>query len=268
MDVLASYVRYCERRGFSAATIRSYRLCVTLWLAYLDELGIDQPGPAEAETFLSQPEWSPKSRAGYQSWLSPFCKWAYDEGIYDRNPCAKLHRQIVPDTIPKVISEAALERALQTEIVRLRLWLLLAAKAGLRRKEIAGVRGEDVRLDGARPMLVVSNPKGRRQRTVPLSADTVAAFKDFGLHDGYLFPGTDHGHILPDTVGAHIGAHLRYCGIDVTAHALRHRYASRLYALTLDLRYVQECLGHQNPATTVRYTHLDNNQYGTEIDQL
>lgn len=281
-DVLTSYLHYCQRRGFSASTLSSYKIIVTLWNAHLDKLGIDQPGPAEVESFLDRPDLAPKTRAGYQSWLTPFCRWAHEEGIYERNPTAKLHRPIIPETIPRVISEDDLERAILAtreswtdakgrqrtpQGPRMRLWLLLAAKAGLRAKEIAGIRSEDVKLE--RALLVVSNPKGRRQRVVELNSDICEAFRAYGLRDEYLFPGQrGRCHVTPNGVSAQIATYLNDLGVDATAHSLRHRFASQLYDLTLDLFYVQESLGHQNPMTTKRYVHLNQGKYGTKLDQL
>jgi integrase len=268
LEVLDSYVRYCERRGFSTATIENYTLIVTLWDAHLHKLGVGTPGIAEVESFLERPGLSPATQLCYGSWLSSFCKWAVSEGIYTEDPTAKMVRPYVSERIPRVISEKDLEKALRdAESPRMRLWLLLAAKAGLRCKEIAGVRGDDINLEDRR--LIVSNPKGRRQRVVPLNAELVAAFEAYGVGDGYLFPGTKGAcHVTPNTVSMYVGKYLRDHGIDASAHSLRHRYASRLYALTKDLRYVQDRLGHADPATTVRYTHLDADLHGGLLDQL
>jgi site-specific recombinase XerD len=45
-----------------------------------------------------------------------------------------------------------------------------------------------------------------------------------------------------------------------TAHTLRHRFASEAYASCLDLRAVQELLGHADPKTTARYTAVPAGQ--------
>jgi integrase len=70
---------------------------------------------------------------------------------------------------------------------------------------------------------------------------------------GFIFPGSDHGHL---TAG-HVGKLLkRLLGDDFTAHTLRHRFATVAYAADRDLLTVQQLLGHSRPETTSRYTAL------------
>ena len=59
--------------------------------------------------------------------------------------------------------------------------------------------------------------------------------------------------IHPDQIGKALS---RMLGPGWTAHTLRHRFASRAYAVDRDLRSVQELLGHSKPETTMRYTAI------------
>ena len=50
------------------------------------------------------------------------------------------------------------------------------------------------------------------------------------------------------------------CGIDATAHQLRHYFATEVYASSKDIRVTQELLGHSSPSTTANYvafSHVD-----------
>jgi integrase len=67
---------------------------------------------------------------------------------------------------------------------------------------------------------------------------------------GYLFPGQIGGHVSAAHVGKLVSGLLpdRW-----TTHTLRHRFATRAYAIDHDLFTVQELLGHASADTTRRY---------------
>lgn len=116
----------------------------------------------------------------------------------------------------------------------------LAGACGLRRAEIAQLRGDDIDNGWVRV-----TGKGGQVRAVPLPDDLAW----LGGVDGWVFPNGRGGHLAPDTVGRLLRQVLGRGG-----HTLRHRYATTVYAGTGDLRAVQELLGHASPVTTARYT--------------
>jgi integrase/recombinase XerC len=68
--------------------------------------------------------------------------------------------------------------------------------------------------------------------------------------NGWLFPGDTDGHLSPQWVGQLV---VRVLPDGWTTHPLRHRFSSRAYRGTRNLRAVQVLLGHQSIATTERY---------------
>jgi site-specific recombinase XerD len=51
-------------------------------------------------------------------------------------------------------------------------------------------------------------------------------------------------------------------------HSLRHRFASELYRVTLDLRLTQEMLGHSSPATTSIYTAFSPTRAAAAVQEM
>jgi site-specific recombinase XerC len=143
------------------------------------------------------------------------------------------------------------QQILATADERTRLMARLACEAGLRRAEVACVHSNDLNqgIDGAE---LIVHGKGNKQRVLPitvtLAAEIAAYASPFG---GFLFPGQIDGHISPDRVG-HLVSKVMPPGWSM--HKLRHRFATRGYAGTGNLRAVQEALGHASVATTQRYT--------------
>ena len=146
--------------------------------------------------------------------------------------------------------------------------LRLAAEAGLRRAEVALVRTSDVFITGGTAQLVVHG-KGGKQRIVPISNELAeqvrrgaaghtpeTAAYGWGT-SGWLFPDSAGGHLTPAWVGAIVANALPD---GYTMHTLRHRFATRAYRGTRNLRAVQTLLGHASIATTERYTAVDDDE--------
>ena len=146
--------------------------------------------------------------------------------------------------------------------VKHRLILMLAYSAGLRVGEIVRLKTEDI--DAQRRMIHVRGAKGRKDRYTIISDAALATIKEYlreyGAHE-WLFPGVHPGrHITTRTAEAIFEHACRSAGItkEVSIHSLRHSFATHLLESGVDLRYIQELLGHKNSKTTEIYTHVSN----------
>ena len=136
---------------------------------------------------------------------------------------------------------------------------------GLRIGEGVAVQVADV--DGERKFLRVRG-KGNKVRQVPLSEptlDLLLAFWKVHRSRPWLFPARlqprsrhEQGHVDINNLRQAFQAALRESGIkkSATVHWLRHSYATHLLEARVQLRLIQEVLGHRNPSTTAIYTHL------------
>jgi len=225
------------------------------------------PGEVTADIlvgwFGQQTHWKPETRRGYRSAANGFFRWAYRTGRTGVHLGDELPRARQPKATPRPASDHAWRTALMAADRRLTLMLRLAAEAGLRRAEVAAVATGDVvcGVDGAQLLV---HGKGGKQRVVPIS-DSLAELirKGAAGHTpgapttGWLFPNGRGGHLLPATVGGMV-TDLLPDGF--TMHTLRHRFATRAYRGTRNLRAVQVLLGHESIATTERYTATDDSE--------
>lgn len=140
---------------------------------------------------------------------------------------------------------------------------VLGAAAGLRRFEIAMVRGTDFNLRNGRWRLRIQG-KGNKPRTVMLGANSmekIGAVCTPGKSRERLFP-----ELSPDVekagdqVGDILASAALAAGYVMTAHQLRHYAATTLYDLTKDLEAVRRMLGHSNIATTMKYVQAWTDQ--------
>lgn len=248
--MIDDYCTYLAAAGYRPATIALRRAQLH---HFEDTVGVplEQVTAAQVTSWLAQP-WAPETRHSYRSAVSGLYRWAHSTGRVDHDPTINLPAVHVPAGQPHPVDDDTYRQALDRAGSRTRLMLRLAAELGLRRGEIAHLHSTDLRRDPGGWVLAVHG-KGGVQRTVPVSAGLA---RDIRLRGpGWIFPSQRGGHVTPAWVGTLCSTAL---GPKATVHGLRHRFASRAYHGTHDLRAVQTLLGHSSPATTQRYVAVDD----------
>ena len=186
--------------------------------------------------------------------------------------------------LPVILSREEVRRILSL-IRRPRYQVCLATiySCGLRLQEGTHLQVAD--LDSARLMIHVRHGKGAKDRYVPLPKRTLELLRQYWKthrHPRLLFPAEGRNHIKLSLATVPISKHsvqdafhaaLKQSGLNKRAsvHTLRHSWATHLLEAGVNLRLIQEWLGHRSPATTSVYTHLTvkAEQLGTQaIDQL
>lgn len=171
--------------------------------------------------------------------------------------------------LPAVLSREEVWRILgAVRELRHRACLTLIYSCGLRLGEGCGLQVGDVRRD--RGVIHVRAAKGNKDRYVPLPPATLALLEEcWKSHRNgrWLFPCVGRGGLqgpradrpVPiSTVQQAFRKALRAAGVggDVHVHTLRHSYATHLLEADVNLRQIQDWLGHNSPKTTAVYTHL------------
>src|SRR5262249_1381462 len=131
---------------------------------------------------------------------------------------------------------------------------------GFRRQELAKLRPEDVNLERATVRVVETSSKNGEGRTLPMGPRLKALLQDtLCNHSGaptvFL---TDQGKPwMAIGITQTFRSTAKRAGLGVMGpHIMRHTFASRLVMAGVDLRTVQELLGHKNILMTMRYAHL------------
>lgn len=201
--------------------------------------------------WLDNPAWSKATARSYRTTFRSFFGWAKAHRHMKSNPAKHLPPIRVAAGVPRPAPEAAVQHGIQHADPRVELMVRLAAEAGLRCREIALVRVDDVRRSPDGYYLRVHG-KGDKDRNVPVTNGI--AFRILETSDGWLFPGQIDGHLSAAYVSKLVS---RALPSGVTAHPLRHRFASAAYlGSDRDIRAVQELLGHASVATTQIYTKV------------
>jgi site-specific recombinase XerD len=139
--------------------------------------------------------------------------------------------------------------------------LTTAYGAGLRISEASRLRVEDI--DSKRGLIHVRLGKGGKDRYVMLSERLLALLRAYWRQvrpsDGWLFSGRKKGqHITPAAANKALTAAVKVAKLKkrVTAHVLRHSFATHLHETGSDIRFIQVVLGHASIRTTARYARV------------
>ncbi len=166
-----------------------------------------------------------------------------------------------PQQLPRILSREEIAKMFKvTTFLKHKALLVTADSAGLRVGEVVRLKVSDI--DSKRMTICVTAGKGAKDRDTLLSDTGLTVlreyFRAFKPKD-WLFPGEDHGDHLSERAAQEVFRDAKErAGIvkPATFHTLRHSFATHLLEDGVDMRYIQELLGHGSIETTERYTHV------------
>lgn len=236
------------------------RLVMRAWLADLAKRGLSRRSSARA-----------------LSAVRSFYRFLHRAGVVESNPARAVGAPKIEKHLPGHLDRAQMETLLQASATRAQggrftdvrdhAILELFYTAGLRLSELRGVNRGDLDLLGG---LVKVRGKGRKERIVPVGVPAQRALREYErVRDGLLAKVGARGDrtaLFLSQRGTRMSAKTlhnavvaRLAGVDegagLSAHALRHTFATHLLDQGADLRAVQELLGHASISTTQIYTH-------------
>ena len=186
------------------------------------------------------------------------------------NPVADLEYPKLRKSLPKYLTleqSAALLKAVSGQnAARDYAILMLFLNCGIRRSELVGLNITDVYEDRIR---VVG--KGNKERFVYFGSACRKAIDQYLIErnkkvltdNRALFGSRDGNRISVTAVHRLVKKHMLCAGLDATqfsAHKLRHTAATMMLSGGVDVKTVQEVLGHENLNTTQIYTHIENTE--------
>ena len=239
------------------------------FLAFLSRDRIKQPNSAEPEFGLTA-----SSRARKIASIRSFFKYMTVKAkLLDENPVQDLDSPKLPKSLPRYLTLEESQRLLSavdgSNKERDYCILCIFLNCGLRISELVGMNVNDYRGDNLRVI-----GKGNKERTVYLN-DACRAALDAWLdvrrnlvpaRVSAMFLSNRRTRISVDSVQVLVKKYLKKAGLDASlysTHKLRHTAATLMLQNGVDVRTLQEVLGHENLNTTQIYTHIDNAELRT-----
>lgn len=165
-------------------------------------------------------------------------------------------------SLPVILSRKEIRKILdKTNNAKHRLLLALTYGAGLRVSEVVSLKVKDLNLEEL--TIHIKSSKGKKDRITIFPNKLKDNLKNLITgkdKDDFVFPSQRGGDLSTRTAQKVFKDSLKKAHIkkDATFHSLRHSFATHLLEDGVDVRYVQELLGHQNIRTTQRYTQVTN----------
>ena len=249
---------------YSKAHKRSYRddeVRMARLREWLGQRPAESVSPQEIERWLlaKAEDLKPATLNRYRALLSLVYRLAMQNGKVQSNPARLVRQRKEENGRIRFLSteeELALRAAIRKDYLNREAELDLALNTGLRRSEQFGLTWDGV--DFERRVLTVLRSKNGEARHIPLNDAAILALRSVEAYKNgspYVFLASDGTRLCSPRFW--FSAAVEAAGLkDFTWHCLRHTFASRLVMAGVDLRTVQELMGHKTIQMTVRYAHL------------
>lgn len=287
---IAAFLEALRNRALSEHTISNYELDLHGFASFLavrnaSVEAIDHVFVRDYLNYLYQRKLQKSSVARKLACLRTFFKFLVRDGRLSSNPAELISSPRLPKKLPSYLGEdeaaavVEMPKGSSLKDLRDRSILELLYASGLRVRELVGLNDEN--LDMAQQLVRVFG-KGKKQRIVPFGEFAARALAEYLTERGRAGlaepEGNGHVPVFISLRGHRLNARdvqrlveqtrLRLpSGRRLTAHTLRHSFATHLLERGADLRAIQELLGHSSLATTQKYTHVTLEHLRAEYDK-
>lgn len=253
-------IQYMRQRRYSENTIKSYSDALGIFIQFLGTKSLDQANSEDLIQFNHRYILGRGLSESYQNqvinavkiYLSRICKRKLELDYLERPKRAK--------ELPVIFSREEVERLLNgIRNVKHRCMLSLIYSCGLRAGELIDLKVADI--DSKRMLIHIHSAKGKKDRVVPLAQSVLELLRVYYLDHRpkeYLFNGESSLQYSYTSLRIIFRKAVKRAGIrkQCSLHTLRHSFATHLLEQGVNLRYIQELLGHSSPNTTMIYTHV------------
>lgn len=247
-------------KRYSWRTVKAYKNCFRQFIRHYDEIKPSQLTRKHIDDYILGLIREKKISESHQSQILSAIKMFYASVVQQEHKVQGLFLPKRPEKLPHVLTEEEVARLLKAvDNLKHRCILMMIYSAGLRLGEVLHLKVSDLQPEHKR--LFVREAKGKKDRCTILSDKAwvlVHEYLEVYRPIEWLFEGTAGGKYGERSVQAIFTQAKEKSKINpaATVHTLRHSFATHLLEKGVDLRYIQELLGHESSKTTEIYTHI------------
>jgi site-specific recombinase XerD len=283
--LIQDYINYVKViQGKSKGTVKEYKYDLKMFMKFLKLQNKIENAKSEDDMlkqvtlndiydFLAYLEreksYSASTRARKIASLKSFYKYLFKMRIISNNPTLELENPKIPKRLPVYLNFNQSQQLLNTVYnIRDYAILTLFLNCGLRLSELVNINIDDIKED---TLTVIG--KGNKERIIYLNESSKKAIENYlkirpEVNTKALFISNRGKRISNRTVQTMIKKYCAKAGIkNCSVHKLRHTAATLMYLNGVDIRLLQEILGHCNISTTQIYTHVDKQKLKDAINK-
>lgn len=260
-EILKKLETELKLRGFSPNTVKSYTTANTLFLEWVKkqpEQATEQDIKDYLAHLISDKKMAPSSIALKKAAL----KFLFDEIL--KKDIVNLKTPKIPKQVPVVLTKDEVRKLIDSAgSYKSKVIIQFLYSTGLRLSELIKLKMGDLEIK--EKIGWVRKGKGNKDRMFFLSERIIKELEKYTLtlepDEQYLFPG-QKGHVSPRNVQKVLENAAKKAGLKkkVHPHMLRHCFATHLLDAGVDIRKIQELLGHANLQTTQIYTSVSKEE--------
>lgn len=258
--LLNNFYKYLKGKRYSESTVHTYSQLVADFVEFYNNEAIENLNNRSVEHYIEtiyvKRNYAINTQRQFISAMKLFVVFYRDSKIND----LELQRPKKARILPNVLSYIEIIRLIQvTKNLKHRMVIALIYSSGLRISELINLKVADLEID--RRQIFIKNAKGKKDRYVSLAESILPLLKNYLMTYSpkeYLIEG-QHGLKYSDSsIRKFLKHSCKLAKIKklVSPHTLRHSYATHLLEQGVNLRHIQELLGHARPETTMVYTHV------------
>ncbi len=247
-------------------TIKSYCGYAQIFLDYMMQYSnLNQIPISEIEAFINKKVLTDQISASYQRSLVGAIKKIYELVNNQKIELDYLYPKRNETKLPIFFSQEEIRKILNScENVKHKAILTTIYSCGLRLSELINLKIYDVKSDTN--LLLIRQSKGNKDRMVSLPDKLILLLREYYIEykpKTYLFEGIGGKQYSERSVQLILKKAIKQVkiGTNGSVHTLRHSFATHLIKSGIDIRVVQELLGHNDIRTTMIYTHI------TDVDK-
>ena len=263
-----TYADKLVRMRYSKATYDNYMIQFRMFLMHIHPTPVEQVNERIVHSYMLYLVNEKKVSPATQNQAINAIKFYLEQVMEGERRVYYTERPRKEWKLPVVLSNDEVKTLFyHTDNVKHRAIMFLFYSSGLRMSELLHLKWID--LDPGRKLIYVRCGKGKKDRRTilsPLAYDYLTHYKGIYSTNEWVFEGVRGGPYTARSVNNMIKRNARRAGIEknISAHTLRHSFATHMLEGGADLRYIQALLGHESSKTTERYTHITQ----TGLDKL